>query len=173
MLHAYEALADLLEYPDRHWQENLSRNVQAAGAENAAECAEFGRLLEGVSLEALQEHYTRTFDLNPVCALEIGYHLFGENYKRGIFLARLREAESPFALGQERQLPDFLPVVLRLLRHLHDDELRDALVGDCLAPAVGKMLEHLEKAGSLYAPLMRAINNNLSPSAASEERCHA
>ena len=55
--------------------------------------------------------HTRTFDLNPVCTLEVGYHLFCENYKRGEFLANLRATEAPFELGQEFQLPDYLPVL--------------------------------------------------------------
>ncbi len=38
-----------------------------------------------------EELYTRTFDLNPVCALEIGWHLFGEDYERGAFLVRMRD----------------------------------------------------------------------------------
>ena len=83
------------------------------------------------SLLELQELYTRTFDLSPVCALEVGYHLFGEDYKRGEFLARLRETENPYELGQEQQLPDYLPVVLRLLGQMEDAEERAAMIGYC------------------------------------------
>ena len=30
--------------------------------------------------EDLQEMYTRTFDINAVCTLEVGWHIYGEDY---------------------------------------------------------------------------------------------
>ena len=44
----------------------------------------------GMSVEDLQELYTRTFDWNPDTSLEIGWHLYGENYERGEFLVEVR-----------------------------------------------------------------------------------
>ena len=79
---ALPAIADLLDYPGSDWPGKMSVCADAAN--------DFCRVVEKVSLSDLQELYTRTFDLNPVCALEVGYHLFGENYKRGEFLANLR-----------------------------------------------------------------------------------
>ena len=38
--------------------------------------------------EQIQELYTRTFDINPVCTLEIGWHIFGEDYARGALLVK-------------------------------------------------------------------------------------
>jgi nitrate reductase delta subunit len=160
----HAALADLLEYPDRQWQANLAghlRAVEACGPGPAAEAARFARGLAGCSTADLQEEYTRTFDLNPVCTLEIGYHLFGENYKRGAFLARLRETEAPFALGQEKQLPDHLPVLLRLLDRLEDSDLRASLIADCLIPALDKMLKALSQTGNIYGPLLSVTRSTL------------
>jgi nitrate reductase molybdenum cofactor assembly chaperone NarJ/NarW len=168
-----DALADLFEYPASEWAERFDacrHLLNAEGAERAAAFRAFGAGVEGLGLSELQELYTRTFDLNPVCTPEVGYHIFGDTYKRGIFLARLREAEEPYALGQGRQLPDYLPVMLRLVGRLEDEELRAALVGDCLLPAAEKMFEALSKAESPYAGLVRAARCALArdgaPSAA-------
>lgn len=151
MTDIYYKLADLLEYPDANWDAKTARCASDATLD------EFRSGVAKLSLNDLQELYTRTFDLNPVCALEVGYHLFGENYKRGEFLANLRETEAPFELGQEQQLPDYLPVLLRLLTKLEDEELRASLIAECLIPALGKMLRSLEQTDNPYRYLLRAV----------------
>ncbi len=39
----------------------------------------------------IEEMFTRTFEINPVCALEVGWHVYGEEYARGALMVRLRE----------------------------------------------------------------------------------
>ncbi len=151
----YERLASLLEYPDARWESNI------ALCADLATLSEFCEGVAALSLSDLQELYTRTFDLNPVCALEIGYHLFGENYKRGQFLASLRETEAPFDLGQEHQLPDYLPVLLRLLTKLDDEELRSSLIGECLVPAIDKMIGALKDGENPYRYLLETVRATL------------
>jgi nitrate reductase delta subunit len=127
---------------------------------SAYDLREFIVCVERLELAELQELYTRTFDLNPACALEAGYHLFGENYKRGEFLAHLRETEAPFDLGQENQLPDYLPVLLRLLTKL-DDDLRSSLISECLIPAIEKMLATFKDATNPYRFLLAVVRKRL------------
>jgi nitrate reductase delta subunit len=157
----YEILADLHDYPVADWQLRCDECNALLNAENqsfVSHFALFASETERLSLSDLQELYTRTFDLSPVCALEIGYHLFGENYKRGVFLANLRETEAPFDLGQEHQLPDYLPVLLRLLTKLDEEELRSALIVDCMIPATEKMLKTLSEGENPYRHLIAVIN---------------
>jgi nitrate reductase delta subunit len=173
----FDALAGLLEYPCADWParfDECKRLHDTEGGESASAFADFARGVAGLEVAELQELYTRTFDLNPVCALEVGYHLFGDTYKRGLFLARLRETEESYELGQERQLPDFLPVMLRLVARLEDAELRGALVADCLMPAALKMTGALERGASPYAGLVRAVASVLSREAGADaEECCA
>ena len=162
----HEALAELLEYPSLKVDiESCSELICNEPANVANGFAEFRASVAGLSLNELQELYTRTFDLNPVCALDIGYHLFGENYKRGVFLANLRETEAPFNLGQEHQLPDYLPVLLRLLTKLDDEELRSALIVDCMIPALEKMLKTLSEGDNPYRHLIAAVRTVLKSEA--------
>jgi nitrate reductase delta subunit len=164
----YENLADLLDYPAADWQsrcDECNDLLNAQSRSSGSPFALFASETKRLSLSDLQELYTRTFDLSPVCALDIGYHLFGENYKRGVFLANLRETEAPFDLGQEHQLPDYLPVLLRLLTKLDDEELRSALIVDCMIPALEKMLKTLSEGENPYRHLIAAVNTVLNSEA--------
>ena len=96
------ALAGLLEYPGEDWPQRLEASPALSNEEMLSE---FARKTATLPLATLQELYTQTFDLNPVATLEIGYHLFGENYKRGLFLAQLRETEAQYALHAVRETP--------------------------------------------------------------------
>ncbi|MEW6126480.1 MAG: nitrate reductase molybdenum cofactor assembly chaperone [Acidobacteriota bacterium] len=168
MKQPYEIYADLLDYPTADWLSRIAEGkclMNQKPLASAARLLEFLQAVEDLSLATLQERYTQTFDLNPVCNLEIGYHLFGENYKRGVFLAKLRETETPFALGQARQLPDYLPVLLRLLVKLEDAELRGALITECLIPALDLMTAALQKAENFYGSLIAAIAATLKDEA--------
>jgi nitrate reductase molybdenum cofactor assembly chaperone len=175
----YERLADLLEYPGASWCSLIESCGELAAEEipeSSGALSVFREAVTNLSLSELQEVYTRTFDLSPVCALDIGYHLFGENYKRGVFLASLRETEAPFDLGQEHQLPDYLPVLLRLLTKLDDEELRSALIVDCMIPALEKMLKTLGEGENPYRHLIAAIEAALKseglPQAATPRRAY-
>jgi nitrate reductase molybdenum cofactor assembly chaperone len=155
-------LADLLEYPGADWPPRLKQLSESLGDEALAE---FSRQTKSLPLASLQETYTQTFDLNPVASLEIGYHLFGESYKRGLFLAQLRETEAQCDLDEPRQLPDYLPTLLRLLTRLGDCELREDLIAECLLPAIGKMKTALQSKENPYAPLLATVEARLQAEA--------
>ena len=94
MRNLYSILADLLEYPGDDWAECLERAEKLClPGSSYGLLREFLCDVQSTPVPLLQECYTRIFDLNPVCTLEVGYHLFGENYKRGLFLANLSETE--------------------------------------------------------------------------------
>ena len=164
MNHLFEPLASLLEYPSSDLNLRVERAKQwltNQEPEVTVQFISFRRKIRAFSVDKLQELYTQTFDLNPVCTLDIGYHVFGENYKRGELLAKLRETEAPFELGQANQLPDHLPVLLRLLTKLEDEELRLALISEILIPALGKMVEALNQTHNPYRDLIEVISNAL------------
>jgi len=150
--------ADILEYPADAWHGELKRlNESLQGSGIAVDhFARFHARTYGMPLVELQELYAQSFDLNPNCALEIGYHLFGEDYKRGAFLANLREAQLDLDLGQEQQLPDYLPVLLRMLIELKDDELRGSLAGHCIVPGIRKIIGAF-KDDNPFVDLLKAV----------------
>jgi nitrate reductase delta subunit len=160
MNHSYGDIADLIEYPDGDWSARLAAcrpRLEAERADSLSGLIGFLTEVDGLSLHALQELYTDTFDLNPVCTLDAGYHLFGEDYKRGLLLANLRETESAYQLGQNAQLPDHLPVLLRLIDKLDDAEVRDDLIRLVLLPAVEKMARVLDQTTNPYRRVIGVI----------------
>ena len=142
----YELFADLLEYPTPA----LAGQTQACGErlaglrpEAAALLERFRRFAAETPPPRIEELYTSTFDMQPVCYPYVGYHLFGDSYKRGIFMARLNEGyrERGFSAGSE--LPDHVAVVLRFLALGTEDEFSRALLSEGLIPALAKMRQSL------------------------------
>lgn len=140
----------------------------AASALTAFECR-----IRDTPVEGLQEAFTQTFDLNPVCALEVGWQLYGEEYERGAFLVRMREILRDHSISEGGELPDHLSLLLALLPRLGISEARDFASG-VLVPAVDKMVAAIEKSESPFQPLMQAIAAMLAMCTASNaELSHA
>ncbi|MBW4493834.1 MAG: molecular chaperone TorD family protein [Oscillatoria princeps RMCB-10] len=87
-----------------------------------------------------------------------GYHLFGESYKRGEFLAKLKQKYRARGFTEESsELADHLTVLLRFIASLPpEDILAQELVEDCLVPALHKMNEGF-KEGNPYAQVLEAL----------------
>ena len=89
--------------------------------------------------DELEELYTRTFDVNPVCSLEVGWHLFGEDYARGAFLVKARGLLREVGIEEGGELPDHLTSLLKAMDRL-DEETAGTLSRRFVSPAVVKML---------------------------------
>ncbi|HOK46370.1 MAG TPA: molecular chaperone TorD family protein [Bryobacteraceae bacterium] len=87
---------------------------------------------------AMQELYIQTFEFNPACTLEIGWHLFGENYERGEFLVRMRGLLRQHGIAETTELPDHLTHVLQLIGRMEPGEAA-RLVGEAVLPALEKI----------------------------------
>lgn len=152
-------LARLLSYPGEHYMqlvEMLYLIVQAPLPEAAKGISEFGQFVEQCNEFELEETYTRTFDVNPSCALEIGWHLFGEDYMRGQFLVRMREELSKYEIAENGELPDHLIHALPLLAAMPEEEAQP-FAHACVFPALHKMREALEKSESPYRHVIRCL----------------
>ncbi len=154
-----DSLSRLLSYPDEGYFELVKASVQLAAEvdlESANRLAHFGEQLSGSTAEELQELYVRTFDLNPICALEVGWQLFGDNYDRGDFLVRMKDELRRYGVVQSAELPDHLCHVLPLLGRMERDRARE-LSATSVVPAVKKMLAGLEGKQSPYERVLRAV----------------
>lgn len=139
----YFHFSNLLEYPQpsladsaRQCAELLARDhPEAAGRVRAfLDCA--GSTPAG----RLEEIYTGTFDVNPTCTIYAGYQLFGESYKRGEFLVRLKQKYREHGFAEDKELADHLAVLFRFLAGLDEENiLAQELIEDCLVPALRKM----------------------------------
>lgn len=153
------AFTRLLSYPDQHVGQAaellfvvLQDEIPAAGRE----LSQFGAFLEQHELADVEEAFTRTFDVNPACALEVGWHLFGEEYARGMFLVRMREELRKYGLAESTELPDHVSHVLAVVDAMPAEESA-RFVQACVQPALEKMNDALAAGDSPYRHVMAGL----------------
>lgn len=111
-------LARVLDYPGEQTQgvcEELLQRLRARGSPAAEPLAEFASAMRRLDLSVRQELYAATFDVNPACCLYLGYHLFGDSYKRGALMSGLNGEYASAGFDPGPELPDHVCVLLRYL----------------------------------------------------------
>ncbi len=133
--------ASMLAYPDRSLPETAAdcANLLDPADPAAPLIRGFAAYAAGSTLATLEEAYTSVFDLEPKCAPYIGYHVFGESYKRSVFLLGLNERFGAQRFTPPGELPDHLAVVLSCLVACQDDELAQELIAEAVLPALDRM----------------------------------
>jgi len=156
----YDLLAAMFEYPTQgNYGALLTRCIDTLRHDCQAAVDSLAPLRDhvaGMSLEQIQELYTRTFDINPVCTLEIGWHIYGEDYARGALLVKMREQLREANLAESQELPDHLTHVIALLGRLTGDEA-DELASRYLLPGLDKMLKSANAAEHPYLALIKTV----------------
>jgi len=158
----YRLFADILEYPghtDLAGQAKACADLTLAVSPEAATLLdEFRAFVEQTSPARLDELYTLTFDLQLVCYPYVGYHLFGESYKRGAFLARLNEGYRAHGFSAGNELPDHLGMILRFLSMNGEGDFSQTLVNEGVNPAVNKMAQSFgENGDNPYSGVIQAL----------------
>lgn len=165
----YLTFADLLDYPTPQTRQQVEACLtQLQPHPEATQAFEmFCRGIESLPPERLQELYTITFDMQPLCYPYIGYHLFGESYKRGAFMAQLNETYHAHDFCPQQELPDHLPVALRFLGlqpTLREAEFGQTLIAEGILPALAKMRQVFnQQTENPYASLLTALELVLTP----------
>jgi nitrate reductase molybdenum cofactor assembly chaperone NarJ/NarW len=164
-----EEMGVLLRYPGAGCRETARRAaflLAGTDGESASTLDRFIAAVAPLSDADLEELYTRTFDLNPVCALEVGWHIHGETYERGSFLVEMRDLLRRAGRPEDGELPDHLSRLLPALGHIGADEA-EALVRDRILRAVGIMRTGLAGGGNPYDDLLAAVEGFLKAEFAS------
>lgn len=154
----YDALAAVLTYPEADYGQRIEDGIRVAPEECRPQLEQFAIQLHGLATDELQELFTRTLDLNPVCSLELGWHLFGENYDRGLLLVRMREELRRHELQESTELPDHLTHVLRLVGRMEHDSAAD-FVAACVLPALEKMLQAMHGKENPFEHVLLAVRS--------------
>jgi nitrate reductase molybdenum cofactor assembly chaperone NarJ/NarW len=163
-----EDFALLLSYPsaehDRAMQRCLhflwrhSGNLECGQAHEALRA--YAEAVQTLAAGEREELYTRTFDINPVASLELGWHLYGEQYERGAFLVRMRGQLRAHGVEEGTELPDHLPSVLRLLGRL-DDDGRRALLDAAIVRGIEKLRDQWTDNDNPYLRCLDALRTLL------------
>lgn len=92
----YLPFADLLRYPDENYPEIVNhciRTIQKNYPEAAGKLQPFADYINTHNRDEREELYTKTFDVQPICYLDLGYVIWGEDYKRGAFLLHMQQEQ--------------------------------------------------------------------------------
>lgn len=163
VLYLGDALAAVLNYPGPGYRQQVEycrQLLEEVDSEAAFLMGSFAAAIAQLSTAALEELFTRTFDLSPTCALEVGWHLFGEDYNRGKFMARIREELQRHQIAESHELPDHLTHVLRLVTRLEEAEGADFIAHFAL-PGVERMLASLAGKENPYESVLAAVRRVL------------
>ncbi|MCB0404947.1 MAG: hypothetical protein KDD51_09185 [Bdellovibrionales bacterium] len=134
-----------MNYPTAEIKDDVAKCCELLSAYGDTSFEGFDEYIKKNNPERLEEVYTATFDVNAVCHLDVGYVLFGEDYKRGEMLVHLSRAHNAVQNRWGTELPDHLPNVLNLLPLMQDRVEREDLVKKMVHPAVRKMIESFDK----------------------------
>lgn len=170
----YRMMAPLFEYPDTEFParvREILEHLSGRYSEAAAELGRFFELLPSDDLQAMQELYTRSFDVQAATTLDIGYVLFGDDYKRGILLANLNREHRNASIDTGTELADYVPNLLRLMAVIEDEEVLQDLAYAILGPALLEMIsefstERIEKRDISYEKHYKTLIE--APAVASE-----
>lgn len=159
----YDRLAQLFAYPKAAYAGRSAALLQELGERcpAAAESLEiFTRELDGMTHAEIEECFTRTFDLNPVCCPEVGWHLFGERYDRGAFLVWMRGQLRDFGLQEQEELSDHLMHVLPVLGRMQGDDAK-GFSTEAIQPALDKMIQSLSGKKNPFEAMLLAVKRVL------------
>lgn len=139
----YIAISKLFDYPDDDYINKIDRASEALLSNYPSASVElegFKKLLP-TDTYRLQELYTKSFEVQAITSLEVGYVLYGDDYTRGEILANLNGEHKTVGNDCGGELADHLANLLRLLPKIESKELLNDLVRLMIAPAVENMMK--------------------------------
>ena len=156
----YHTISFLLDYPVADTTMQLRRvtdMLEGSGPEIADGFAEFSEGYGSMEPWEREEYFVRTFEAEALTSMDLGYLLFGEEYKRGAFLALMQEEQMSAGNPLGHELADHLPNVLRLLPLMHDYEMALELCCSLIIPAIEEIIRKMEGSGNLFLLLFRVL----------------
>lgn len=156
----YTDLVPLISYPKVDIRPDLEKVNQSLDGENMADFQVFCDHVKETDLTKLQEEFTQLFDFTPNTCLDLGWHLHGENYERGVFMVRVREMLREYKIPETSELPDHLTHILSVLPKMEADD-RMTFIKSYVLPATGKIIEGFGETENPYKHLIQFINDVL------------
>ena len=156
----YKILADVFRYPDEHLKKYAQKFLDLVSAELPGRAGTLRRVVGdhvNLSLHEQQEYYMKTFDVQAVCYLDIGYVLFGEDYKRAQLLVNLQNEHKETGVDCGSELGDHLPNVLTLLSKTTNPDFAEELGFIIITPAVRFMLLKFNNINNYYKELLDVL----------------
>ncbi len=111
-----EVVALGYRYPTPTSAADLTRAIEAdTNSEVKRHMARFVEEVGSLELGEWEEVHTATLDLDPKFVPYVGHVAWGENYRRGAFMADLNAAMGEAGVDPHGELPDHIEPILRYL----------------------------------------------------------
>lgn len=160
IMNIYSDIAQLLSYPTIGLSSQIAE-LKAVCLDNSAidimELKIIEKHFSNHDVNVLQEYYIKTFDVNAVCYLDIGYVLFGEDSKRSQFLLNMQNEQLQANNDCGKEFPDHLPNVLTLLPKLKSNDFKEELIVTILIPALNHMIENFTNEENSYKYTLKIL----------------
>ncbi|MDP4224210.1 MAG: hypothetical protein Q8868_12945 [Bacteroidota bacterium] len=156
----YSRLAEMFRYPDNGQKDHLQEWREIiSGYDNGLmqKYDPFRIHIMSKTVAERQEYYISTFDVQALCFLDIGYVLFGEDHRRGVFLSQMKHEQESAGNPCENELADHLPNVLTLLPRIEDKELVLEMMDSALIPAIREMVRSFGTIENVYRGLLEIL----------------
>jgi nitrate reductase assembly molybdenum cofactor insertion protein NarJ len=156
----YKMLAEMFRYPSvdlKTYSGTWRELISAYDPQLNRKLDPFIAHINEKPLAFQQEYYISTFDVQAMCFLDIGYVLFGEDHKRGVFLVNIKKEQLKACNDCGTELPDHLPNLLTLLPKIEDKDLAEELIFSIMIPAIHEMILKFRNSRNLYKALLEIL----------------
>ena len=160
MMTQYTLIAQMFDYPEKDFGNKIAsiRNkLISVYPQTADSLSEFESFINTKSIQELQEYFIRTFEVKALCNIDVGYILFGEDYKRGEFLVNIQSEHKKANNDCGSELGDYLPNMLYLLPKIEDHEFAEELAFSVLIPAVKQMIKTFLDKTNIYYKVLEVL----------------
>ncbi|MBK5213850.1 MAG: hypothetical protein JJE55_09355 [Flavobacteriaceae bacterium] len=145
----YTLLANLLRYPEEDFMLYLNESqifLDESYLNAGNELRPFSEYMNNCPPDNMKELFTKTFDVQPICYLDLGYVMFGEDYKRGAFLLNMKGEQQKINNDCGTDLADNICNVMDLMAISDDEIFLEDLVQNIFIPCVKMMIAEFESA---------------------------
>lgn len=143
----YEKLAQIFSYPKSAYKDKVKEAEIVLinhYPETLSTFKQFSDFVISCSLNEITEIFTRTFDVQAITTLDVGYVLFGDDYKRGELLVNLNREHREAGNECNGELADNLSNLLPLLSKMKNHDIRTDLVDIIIMPGLNKIIKEFD-----------------------------
>ncbi|NOQ72865.1 MAG: hypothetical protein GQ574_12720 [Crocinitomix sp.] len=144
----YNLLANLFRYPQKGYVEQVDacvKFIQYQYPKAYVHLKRFQEIIhERANIYEIEELFGKTFHIQAICYLDLGYVLYAEDYKRGDFLVQMKNEQRKVNNDCGVELSDNLPNALTLLPLLEDQVFLEELAVRMYIPAIEMMVKEFE-----------------------------
>lgn len=146
-LEHYKLFAEVFKYPTAQTATKIAEikvMLDDKYPNAGEEFTRFSDFMKDSSKYEIEEIFGKTFHIQAICFLDLGYVIFGEDYKRGEFLVKMKKEQKENNNDCGIELADNLPNVLNLLAIHKDEHFVNELMVMIMIPAIEKMLSEFD-----------------------------